>query len=392
MEAAMREYFNPDWTEYSFGILVTATAQATGLVLLASLASVCLRRAATRSALWTATIVGLAVMPVLSLVLPHCFLGYRSDAEPLHFPSVIARDLPGGFGASRLWTLADGTWAGRACQALLGVWAAGAAVALVRLLWGWVRVVSLLHLARPCRDARVKQIVVKVLAGHDNVAVLEIHGLVGALCWQIHRPKIILPADTRRLTDAELEMMIRHEWAHVRRNDPSALFVQRLVEIFYWYHPLVWLATFQVSKYREFACDDAVIREGFAAFDYAECLGRLAFWNYAPLPLAPAGLGMLWNQHVVLLRVKRLILGEYTFRETSRGRRTAYYSAAALIILACTVFRVDCAALSFRGTARWTAWPQWSAAALDTIHIEVRDFPLDAHRYDPSGTEKSNRF
>jgi beta-lactamase regulating signal transducer with metallopeptidase domain len=275
---------------------------------------------------------------------------------------------------------------------LLGVWAAGAVVALARLAWGWLRVASLLHLARPCRDPRVQQIVGRVLPLHDDVAVLEMQGLVGAICWQVHRPKIILPADTRRLTDAELEMMIRHEWAHLRRSDPSALFLQRLVEVFYWYHPLVWLATFQISKYREFTCDDAVVRAGFTANEYAECLGQLAFWNYAPLPLAPAGLGMLWNQHVVLLRVKRLVLGEYTARESSPVRRATHACAAALLIFSCSVLRVDCAAVSVRGTARWTAWPQWTAGALDTVGIEVRDFPLDAHRYDPSEAKKLGRL
>ena len=227
----MREYFNPDWTEYSFGILVTATGQAAVLVGFAVLVSLCLRRAASRSTLWTATVTGLAVMPMLSLMLPHCFLGYQSNAEPLHFPSVIVRHLSGGFAASRLWTSSDGTWASRVCHALLGVWLGGAAVALARLGWGWVRVASLLHLARPCRDPRVQPTVSKVIAPHSDVAILEMQGLVGAICWQVHRPKIILPADTRRLTDAELEMMIRHEWAHLRRNDPSALFLQRLVEV-----------------------------------------------------------------------------------------------------------------------------------------------------------------
>lgn len=388
----MREYFNPDWSEYAFGVLVTATGQAAVLVGIGLLVSLCLRRAASRSSLWTATVVGLAVMPVISLVLPHCFLGYRSDAEPLHFPSLIVRHLSGGFAASRLWTLSDGTWANRAYHVLLGVWAAGAAVALARLGWGWYRVASLLHLARPCRDPRVRQIVSRVLEPHDDVAVLEMQGLVGAICWQVHRPKIILPADTRRLSDAELEMMIRHEWAHLRRNDPSALFLQRLVEVLYWYHPMVWLATFQISKYREFACDDAVVQAGFTASEYAECLGQLAFWNYAPLPLAPAGLGILWNQHVVILRVKRLVLGEHTFRELTPVRRGAIQCAAALVVFSCSVLRVDWGAVSLHGPMRWTAWPQWSAGALDMIGIEVRDFPLDAHRYDPSGTEKLSRF
>ena len=125
---------------------------------------------------------------------------------------------------------------------------------------------------------------------------------------------------------------------------------------------------------------------------YAECLGRLAFWNYAPMPLAPAGLGILWNQHVVLLRVKRLVWGKHLINEPSPARRAAIQCAAILFILACSMLRVDWGTVSLHGPARWTAWPQWTAGALDMGGIEVRDFPLDAHRYDPSGTEKLNRF
>jgi bla regulator protein blaR1 len=379
----MREYFNPGWMEYSFGVLFSATWQAAVLVAITLVISAFLRRAAFRSALWTACITGLAVAPILSLSLPHCYVAYGGQVEPLHFPTLIARNLSGGSMTDRLWTLSGDNWAAHVCQVLVMVWAAGALVSSLRLAWSWVRLASLLHLAQVCRNERVQRIVDRVIPQPTSVSVLQMHGLVGAICWQIHRPKIILPAELNRLSDAELEMMIRHEWTHLKRSDPGALFVQRLVEVFYWFHPMVWLGTLQVAKYREFVCDDAVVTSGFAPLEYAQCLGQLAVWYYAPMPLAPAGLGMLWSQHLVLLRVKRLLAQSLTRVELLRPQRIALGIVASFFVLLCSLVRLDWSDIALRSHARWTAWPRWTAAALDTVGIQARDFPLDAHRYDP---------
>src|SRR5262245_28789063 len=112
----MREYFNPGWMEYSFGILFSATWQAAGLVGLTLAVSPILRRAAFRSALWTACTVGLAVMPILSLSLPHCYIAYGGQVEPLHFPTLIARNLSSNSVTDRLWTLSGDNWASHVCQ------------------------------------------------------------------------------------------------------------------------------------------------------------------------------------------------------------------------------------------------------------------------------------
>jgi bla regulator protein BlaR1 len=379
----MREYFNPSWMEYLFGVLFGATWQAAVFIGILLPASFCIRRAAARCAMWTACVVGLSLLPVVSLCFPHCYIGYTGNAEPLHFPTLIARSVTTDSAAARVWTLADDTWLSHVCQVLVVVWAAGAAVSLMRLVWSWVRVAGLLHMARPCQDARVTSILSRVVPQSSDVQVLQMHGLVGAICWQIHRPKIILPEELSRLTDAELEMMIRHEWTHLRRSDPGTLFVQRLVEVFYWFHPLVWLATMQLSKYREFVCDDAVVTSGFAPADYARCLGQLAVWYYAPMPLAPAGLGLLWNQHLVLLRVKRLLRPEQPRGELCGSHRLTLHLGSAVALCICGVTRVDWNEAAVTTRTRWTAWPRWTAGALDTIGVQVRDFPLDAHRYDP---------
>src|SRR3990172_3963845 len=136
-EATMREYFNPNWTESLFGLLVTATWQAALLALVFTAISAWACRVASRCTLWTVCLIGLIASPVLSLSLPHCFVAYLSSAEPLHFPTHIAQSRVVSLGSTSLWGLAHGEWSGPFCRTLLFLWMAGAMVAIARLAWGW---------------------------------------------------------------------------------------------------------------------------------------------------------------------------------------------------------------------------------------------------------------
>lgn len=352
-------------------------------MLLASIGSLCVRGAAVRCAIWTACVVALAVAPAASALLPHVYLAHAGPFEPLHFPSTIARPHTASVGQDSFWTFTEGSWSDGACQTVVYVWLAGASLTAVRLAVGWTAMVRHMRRARPCRRPRVRAIVDRLVVPGEKVSVLELHGLAAAVCGQIHRPKIILPAHMDGLSDAELEMMIRHELAHIRRSDSGMLFLQRLVEILLWFHPLVWLMACQMLKYREFVCDDLVLAGGCKPNDYARFLGQLAAWFDAPLPAAPAGLGMLWGQHLVLHRVKRLLHAPREVSDFSVRARTGLYATLALIVSLVGLARLDWTTPSVEQPICWTAWPSWSARALDTLGIRVRDFPLDGHRYDP---------
>ncbi|TWT85470.1 Regulatory protein BlaR1 [Posidoniimonas polymericola] len=71
------------------------------------------------------------------------------------------------------------------------------------------------------------------------------------------KPTILLPgAALAGMTCEELELILRHELAHVRRHDMWANLMQRLAEALLFFNPAVWLLSRRISTFREYCCDE----------------------------------------------------------------------------------------------------------------------------------------
>ncbi|HVT46059.1 MAG TPA: M56 family metallopeptidase [Thermoanaerobaculia bacterium] len=76
---------------------------------------------------------------------------------------------------------------------------------------------------------------------------------------RVLRPLIVLPANgCDDLTDEELESLLRHECAHVKRHDNLLARIESLIAAMFWFHPLLWLARRVTAIERERACDELV--------------------------------------------------------------------------------------------------------------------------------------
>lgn len=108
-----------------------------------------------------------------------------------------------------------------------------------------------------------------VLAYCHRVSVPVVVGIV--------RPMVLLPsALASGLPPAQLEALIAHELAHVRRWDPLVNLLQRLAEAVLFFHPAVWYVSRRIHGERENACDDLVLAAGWQRLHYADALLRMA--------------------------------------------------------------------------------------------------------------------
>jgi bla regulator protein blaR1 len=89
----------------------------------------------------------------------------------------------------------------------------------------------------------------------------------------ICNPVLILPAGiTDRLTQAQLEAVIAHEMCHVRRRDNLTAAIHMVVEVIFWFHPLVWWIRTQLVAERERSCDEEVVSLAGDPEVYAEAI------------------------------------------------------------------------------------------------------------------------
>jgi BlaR1 peptidase M56 len=93
----------------------------------------------------------------------------------------------------------------------------------------------------------------------------------------LSNPAIVFPDwALRELSPTELNQILLHEMAHLRRWDDWTNLAQQIVKALLFFHPAVWWIENQASLEREIACDDAVLEQTKSPRAYAECLAHLA--------------------------------------------------------------------------------------------------------------------
>jgi len=143
-------------------------------------------------------------------------------------------------------------------------------------------VLMLLRLARRVRAERgAEAALVATDAPRQRVAGVPVHftGDFGPAVVGILHTRIYLPQDIEQLLTApELEAVLLHEITHAKRRDNLLRLVQELAQCLLWFHPLVWLVGARLSLYREFSCDESVLRRSRGEL-LVSALAKLALPN-----------------------------------------------------------------------------------------------------------------
>jgi beta-lactamase regulating signal transducer with metallopeptidase domain len=143
------------------------------------------------------------------------------------------------------------------------------------------------------------------------------------------RPQILLPARVvEDLTEPQLLNLVRHEMAHIKRNDIQIGWLVSVLLCFYWFHPAAWLASFYLRREREMACDDAVLYETRQeGKEYVATMVRMAESFDTRAPVGVGFVGLLEISDNLLHRVRSVLDG-------TRARRPGWRSVVILTLFA----------------------------------------------------------
>ena len=122
------------------------------------------------------------------------------------------------------------------------------------------------------------------------------------------KPIILFPLGLANgLSTAQVESIIMHELAHIKRNDYLINLLQSFVEVIYFFNPFVWIISRIVRQERENICDDIALTTGVSSLSYARTLAELFQRNYRQRNLS---ISFSKNNNLTLKRIKRIMKKE----------------------------------------------------------------------------------
>jgi hypothetical protein len=122
------------------------------------------------------------------------------------------------------------------------------------------------------------------------------------------RPVVLLPGCLAESGAPEqIRPVLLHEMAHLRRGDLWVHWAQSIIQIAYWWHPLVWMANARIRQLREEATDETVVQTMSGdTLGYAEALLRVADLCKAIRPPAFTSSQLFGSRSGLRRRVERL--------------------------------------------------------------------------------------
>jgi beta-lactamase regulating signal transducer with metallopeptidase domain len=239
----------------------------------------------TRFAVWLATLAAVALLPIIG----------RASSSP------------GAESTSRFGFLLAASWA----KDIFLVWALIAAGGLAKVGVGFWQ----LHkLHKSCVPLNLDDLPQSFRIPNTNrfrqriqICVSEKARVPAAIGFI--KPIIVIPAwALKELTPGELNTVILHELAHLRRWDDWTNLAQKIVGALLFFHPAIWWIDRGLAREREMACDDFVLAATADHRGYAKCLVSVAEKSFLRRGFALAQ-AMAGRMHLTAQRVARILQG-----------------------------------------------------------------------------------
>ncbi|MCH8218877.1 MAG: M56 family metallopeptidase, partial [Planctomycetes bacterium] len=138
------------------------------------------------------------------------------------------------------------------------------------------------------------------------------------------KPVILLPASALTgLSLDQIEVIIAHELAHIKRHDYLINLFQTAIETLGFYHPAIWWLSHTIRRERENCCDDMVVNAFNNPVQYAKALTNMAKIRTRQIDMAMAA-----NGSSLVQRIERLVSVD-----KQAHRRPAWLAAILSVIL-----------------------------------------------------------
>lgn len=166
---------------------------------------------------------------------------------------------------SMVETLISGfyNWVGNLYHVIVPLWIGGVFLLSMRLIRGFIVTNRMKHtnlFALPPHWQECANELTGKMKINRNIQLKGSHNITAPMVIGYFSPVILFPLSAvTGLNYSELEAVLAHELAHIRRHDFVFICIQQVAETILFYHPVVWILSSYLDKEREKCCDDVAI-------------------------------------------------------------------------------------------------------------------------------------
>ncbi len=177
------------------------------------------------------------------------------------------------------------------------------------------------------------------LSNSTELKYLDMRNAQSPAAAGLLHPTVYLP---RQIADTwpvkKVEPILMHELIHIKRSDLIVNFVQIIIQIIFFFHPLVWIMNRKIRQYREDICD-SLAQTGLqlSRKEYADCILQVSEDITRESHLGFAGIGFFERKHSLTKRIHTIMkcVGKESIAMTYYTKITVAFVTGLCIYFAC---------------------------------------------------------
>ncbi len=273
-----------------------------------------------------------AYEPAMPAPMPQAVMTYIINSEQPAAAEAVIDPTPAASSTLRDAMVSVVSYANAHLAQIVAIWLCGVLILSTRLIAGWIGAHRLTtrrsHPAGDQWERSAYRIAVALQLRRTiqllESAAVEVPTVVGWL-----RPVVLLPiASLSGLSMQQIEMVLAHELAHIRRHDFIVNLMQSVVETLFFYHPAVWWISGRIRVEREHCCDDLAVSVFGDPVQYARALTR-----FEELRIDAAQTILAANGGSLITRIRRLV----SARAESANWTSRWAAGAALLTVVAAI-------------------------------------------------------
>ena len=216
---------------------------------------------------------------------------------------------------------------------IITLWLMGMMVFTLRFFGGLAYTQRLKHSQNSPMDFEWEEVMNEIITRFkitQNIQLVESKLVSVPMVIGYLKPMILLPIGViNHLSISEVEAVLAHELAHIKRYDYLVNIIQSIIETLLFFHPAIWWISGEIRRERENCCDDLAL-EIVDSLTFAKALATLEQFRLNSIYQRKPQFSMaaITNKNQLLNRVQRILNQPQKNQNNFRG----FFAACILVI------------------------------------------------------------